>query len=79
MTERTYAFDGVQALIAQLEQRGLPWGVVTNKSARFTDPLTRAMPLFAIGGRGDQRRHHAACQTASRAPVRGGAPHRHCA
>jgi N-acetyl-D-muramate 6-phosphate phosphatase len=47
MTERTYAFEGVQALIVQLEQRGLPWGVVTNKSARFTDPLTRAMPMFA--------------------------------
>jgi len=46
MTERTYAFEGVQALIAQLDQRGLRWGVVTNKSARFTDPLTRAMPLF---------------------------------
>ncbi len=47
MTDRTYAFDGVQALLGQLERRGLPWGVVTNKSARFTDPLTRAMPLFA--------------------------------
>jgi len=47
MTERTYAFDGVQALIAQLESQGLLWGVVTNKSARFTDPLTRSMPLFA--------------------------------
>lgn len=47
MTKRTYAFDGVQALIAQLQQMGLRWGVVTNKSARFTEPLTRAMPLFA--------------------------------
>ena len=47
MTDRTCAFDGVQALVGLLEQRGLPWGVVTNKSARFTDPLTRAMPLFA--------------------------------
>ncbi|MEO8546619.1 MAG: HAD-IA family hydrolase [Burkholderiaceae bacterium] len=47
MTERTYAFEGVQALIANLERRRLPWGVVTNKAARFTDPLTRAMPLFA--------------------------------
>lgn len=47
MTERTHAFDGVHALIEQLESRGLPWGVVTNKSARFTDPLTRSMPLFA--------------------------------
>jgi phosphoglycolate phosphatase len=47
MTERTYAFDGVPALIEQLRRRGLRWGVVTNKSARFTEPLTRAMPLFA--------------------------------
>lgn len=47
MTERTYVFDGVQAMIEQLQLRGLHWGVVTNKSARFTEPLTRAMPLFA--------------------------------
>ena len=47
MTERTHAFDGVQALIEQLQHQGLRWGVVTNKSARFTEPLTRAMPLFA--------------------------------
>jgi N-acetyl-D-muramate 6-phosphate phosphatase len=47
MTERTYAFAGVEALIAQLLQKNLLWGVVTNKSKRFTDPLTRAMPLFA--------------------------------
>lgn len=46
MTERTYAFEGVQALLQTLERRGLPWGVVTNKSERFTLPLTRAMPLF---------------------------------
>ncbi len=46
MTDRTYAFDGVQALIEQLRHKGLRWGVVTNKSARFTDPLTRSMPLF---------------------------------
>ena len=47
MTDRTTAFDGVQVLVGQLEQLGLVWGVVTNKSARFTGPLTRAMPLFA--------------------------------
>jgi hypothetical protein len=33
-----------------LHRRQLPWGVVTNKSARFTEPLTRAMPLFATAG-----------------------------
>ena len=46
MTEQTYAFDGVRQLISSLLARGLPWGVVTNKSKRFTDPLTRSMPLF---------------------------------
>jgi N-acetyl-D-muramate 6-phosphate phosphatase len=47
MTQRTYAFAGVAELIEQLLQRDLAWGVVTNKSRRFTEPLTRAMPLFA--------------------------------
>ena len=46
LIERTCAFEGVPELIAHLVAMGLPWGVVTNKSARFTDPLTRAMPLF---------------------------------
>jgi len=50
MTQRTVAFDGVAQLIADLELRSLPWGVVTNKSSRFTDPLTQAMPLFAGAG-----------------------------
>jgi 2-phosphoglycolate phosphatase len=50
MTERTRIFDGVPELIAALAQRGLPWGVVTNKSMRFTAPLTRCMPLFATAG-----------------------------
>ena len=47
MTERTYAFDGVAELIAHLNGAGLKWGVVTNKSERFTLPLTRAMTLFS--------------------------------
>ena len=46
MTERTYAFDGVVDLIAKLDQAGLKWGVVTNKSERFALPLTRAMTFF---------------------------------
>ena len=47
MTRHTHAFEGVQSLIGQLQQRGMPWGVVTNKAARFTEPLTRGMALFA--------------------------------
>jgi 2-phosphoglycolate phosphatase len=47
LTERTYAFEGVVELISALDQAGLRWGVVTNKSERFSLPLTRFMPLFA--------------------------------
>jgi N-acetyl-D-muramate 6-phosphate phosphatase len=47
MTQRTYAFEGIPELIAQLRARGLAWGVVTNKSMRFTGPLTQGMDLFA--------------------------------
>jgi len=50
LTANTRVFAEVPALIDALLQRGLLWGVVTNKSARFTDPLTRAMPLFASAG-----------------------------
>ena len=50
MTERTRIFEGVNDMIAALVSQGLPWGVVTNKSSRFTDPLTAAMPLFATAG-----------------------------
>lgn len=46
MTENTSVFEGVVDLIARIDQMGLKWGVVTNKSARFTIPLTKAMPLF---------------------------------
>jgi phosphoglycolate phosphatase len=50
MTQRTYVFEGVEVMLQQLAEAGLKWGVVTNKSARFTEPLTRAMPLFATAG-----------------------------
>jgi phosphoglycolate phosphatase len=50
MTCRTQAFDGVQEMVQHLVLSGLAWGVVTNKSARFTEPLTHAMPLFSSAG-----------------------------
>lgn len=50
MTQLTTVFDGVAQLIEQLLQREMLWGVVTNKSARFTEPLTLAMPLFNTAG-----------------------------
>lgn len=47
MTQRTVVFHEVAELIRHIDQRQLLWGVVTNKSSRFTDPLTGSMPLFA--------------------------------
>lgn len=47
MTERTFAFEGVAQLIQELVDLKMPWGVVTNKSKRFAEPLIQAMPLFA--------------------------------
>jgi N-acetyl-D-muramate 6-phosphate phosphatase len=39
----TTLFPGMAELIATLEQRGLPWGIVTNKPHRFTIPLMQAL------------------------------------
>lgn len=50
MTQTTYAFDGVEELIEKILRRGFLWGVVTNKSQRFTNPLTKSMPMFASAG-----------------------------
>ena len=38
-------FDGVDHLLEQMEQANLPWGIVTNKSERFANPLTDLMGL----------------------------------
>ena len=46
MTVNTFAFDGVAEMLTRIHAAGLQWGVVTNKAARFTDPLTQAMALF---------------------------------
>ena len=46
MFDHTAAFAQVAELVKSIEARGLPWGVVTNKAARFTDLLVKRMPLF---------------------------------
>ncbi|HYD79574.1 MAG TPA: HAD-IA family hydrolase [Paucimonas sp.] len=43
-------FDGIPALLDALSARGIRWGVVTNKAARFTEPL---VPLIGL--------QHASC------------------
>ena len=47
MTVHSVIFDGVHDLLMHLAGFGLPWGVVTNKSQRFTLPLTAQIPMFA--------------------------------
>lgn len=39
----TKLFPGMAELVDTLEQRGLPWGIVTNKPHRFTLPLMQAL------------------------------------
>lgn len=41
----TCLFPGVDELLDQLENRNLPWGIVTNKPARFAHPLIQTLGL----------------------------------
>ncbi len=38
-------FPGMGLVLDRLEQTGMPWGIVTNKPAWLTDPLTQALQL----------------------------------
>ncbi len=41
----SHLFDGIPELLQTLESRGLRWGIVTNKFARFTIPFVEAIGL----------------------------------
>lgn len=47
MTQQTQVFEAMLPVLAALQAQGLPWGIVTNKAQRFTDPLVRALGLHA--------------------------------
>jgi 2-phosphoglycolate phosphatase len=49
--DHTALFAGMAQLIAELERRNLPWGIVTNKPHRYTVPLMHALGMA----------HRAAC------------------
>ena len=42
---RTRLFPGIDCLLDKLQSRHIPWGIVTNKPARFTDPLLDQLGL----------------------------------
>ena len=41
----TRLFDGIPELLAKIRLRKLPWGIVTNKGKRFTEPLLRLLAV----------------------------------
>lgn len=45
----TRLFDGIGELLQALEDQNMPWGIVTNKAARFTEPL---VPKIGLGHAG---------------------------
>jgi phosphoglycolate phosphatase len=47
LAQDTILFPGMDAVLEQLEQAAIPWGVVTNKPARLTEPLLDQLGLRA--------------------------------
>lgn len=45
LAEQSTLFPGMDRLLAELECRAIPWGVVTNKPACLTDPLLEQLGL----------------------------------
>ncbi|HJV61173.1 MAG TPA: phosphoglycolate phosphatase [Albitalea sp.] len=45
MTHQTRIFEAVLPVLEALEREQRPWGIVTNKAARFTEPLIRSLGL----------------------------------
>jgi N-acetyl-D-muramate 6-phosphate phosphatase len=55
LCRETRLFEGVAELLAELERRGVVWGVVTNKAERYTFPLLELLGVHSraaciIGG-----------------------------
>ena len=43
VSRHTQLFDGIQALLDELQRRAIPWGVVTNKRREYSEPLMSAL------------------------------------
>ncbi|HZV98926.1 MAG TPA: HAD-IA family hydrolase [Methylophilaceae bacterium] len=46
VTRSPIVFDGIAELLAGIENKGLRWGIVTNKPRRFTEPILKAIHLY---------------------------------
>ena len=66
VSRRTQPFPGITELLDKLEQRGLNWGIVTNKPGWLTEPLLKDLDLFnraacvVSGDTLDERKPHPA-------------------
>lgn len=59
--DTTQLFPGMAEVLACIEKNGLPWGVVTNKPAKFTDQLMGHLKLVQRAGcviSGDTLKNH---------------------
>src|SRR5690606_7117142 len=45
LAEETRLFPGMHEVLDALDAGGYPWGIVTNKSIRFTEPLLRELGI----------------------------------
>ena len=45
LLECTQVFDAMQPVLQALESAGVRWGIVTNKAARFTEPIVDGLAL----------------------------------
>jgi N-acetyl-D-muramate 6-phosphate phosphatase len=45
LLEATQVFEAMQPVLQALEGAGLRWGIVTNKAARFTEPIVEGLAL----------------------------------
>ncbi|CAN5395606.1 phosphoglycolate phosphatase [soil metagenome] len=50
LTQETHVFPEVVPMLATLDSKGVPWGIVTNKMQRFTTPVVAALGLDKRSG-----------------------------
>ncbi|HWW19490.1 MAG TPA: HAD-IA family hydrolase [Steroidobacteraceae bacterium] len=50
LARETRLFPGFDEVLERLEAHGIPWGIITNKPASFTEPLLQELGLFERAG-----------------------------
>jgi phosphoglycolate phosphatase-like HAD superfamily hydrolase len=62
----TTVFPGIEEVLSRLEERGAPWGIVTNKAQRFTSEANCSRENLPATTTGPQRVLRATCSATSR-------------